>query len=273
VRSGVQVRRVLVDRGQAVGVETDDGVIRADEVVLSAGAVGSPHLLLRSGIGPAAGLRAAGIDVVADVGGVGRDATDHPLVYVTWRPARPVPLPPAALPLHGALHTDDLELLPWLAPFGRVMGTDPDDRDLSVGVGLMREDSRGRLRLGPDRAPLIEYRYLTEQSDLRRLRDGVRLAAELLHAPSLAELGARTDPHDSVLDDDAALDGWIRDRLTTAVHLSGTARMGAVVDAELRVRGVAGLRVVDTSVLPTAPSRGPAATAVMLGERAADLIT
>ena len=111
------------------------------------------------------------------------------------------------------------------------------------------------------------------------MRDGVRLAAELLRAPSLAALGVRTDPQDSVLDDDVALDGWVRGRLTTAVHLCGTARMGpdgdpgAVVDAQLRVRGVAGLRVVDTSVLPTAPSRGPAATAVMLGERAADLMT
>jgi choline dehydrogenase-like flavoprotein len=76
-----------------------------------------------------------------------------------------------------------------------------------------------------------------------------------------------------VLDDDAALDGWIRDRLTTAVHLSGTARMGSVVDERLRVHGVEGLRVVDTSVLPTAPSRGTAATAVMLGERAAELMT
>lgn len=275
VRGGTTVRRVLVERGRAVGVLTDDGPVLAGEVVLSAGAVGSPHLLLRSGIGPAAELRAAGIDVVADVPGVGREFTDHPIVYLTWRPAPPEF---GALPLHGALHTDGLELLPWLAPFGRVMGTDPEDRHLSVGVGLMREDSRGVLRLGPDGAPLVEYRYLTEEHDRRRLRDGVRLAADLLRAPSLAGLGARTDPHDSELDD-TALDGWIRDRLTTAVHLSGTARMGpdgdpgAVVDAQLRVRGIAGLRVVDTSVLPTAPSRGPAATAVMLGERAADLMT
>jgi len=221
---------------------------------------------------------------VADLPGVGAEFTDHPVVYVPCRPGRELPF---GHPLHSALHATsdgagapgDLELLPWLAPFGRVMGTDPADAGLSVGVGLMREDSRGRLRLGPDRAPLVEQCYLTEEHDRVRLRNGVRLAAELLRAPSLAELGVLTDPHDSVLDDDAALDGWVHDRLTTAVHLSGTARMGpdddpgAVVDAGLRVRGVAGLRVVDTSVLPTAPSRGPAATAVMLGERAADLMT
>jgi choline dehydrogenase len=279
VRGGTLVRRVLVERGRAVGVLTDDGPLHAGEVVLSAGAVGTAQLLLRSGVGPADELAAAGLDVAADVPGVGRDGTDHPLVYLTWRPARPLALPAGTLPLHGALHTADLELLPWLAPFGRVMGTGAADADLSVGVGLTQEDSRGRLRLDPAGAPLVEYRYLTEERDRSRLRAGVRLAAELLRAPSLAELGAvRTDPPDAVLDDDRALDGWIREHLTTAVHLSGTARMGrdddpgAVVDGELRVRGVDRLRVVDTSVLPRVPSRGPAATAVMLGERAADLM-
>jgi len=279
VRGGVLVHRVLVERGRAVGVETDGGVFRAGEVVLSAGAVGSAHLLLRSGIGPAADLRAAGIPVLADLP-VGRGCTDHPLVYLPWRPARPLPAAPGALPLHGALHTADLELLPWWVPFGRVMGTDPDDREISVGVGLMRPDSRGRLGLDHAGAPLVEYRYLTEDGDRTRLRSGVRLAVELLRTPPLAGLVAATaGPGDDALADDRALDGWIRAHLTTAVHLSGTARMGpdgdpgAVVDQHLRVRGIDGLRVVDTSVLPRVTSRGPAATAVMLGERAADLMT
>jgi choline dehydrogenase-like flavoprotein len=182
VQGGVQVRRVVVERGRAVGVETDDGVVRAGEVVLSAGAVGSPHLLLLSGIGPAA-------------------------------------------------------------------------------------------------VPLIEQRYLTEEADRRRLREGVRLAVELLRSPSVAPLVARRGgPPDDVLDDDAALDSWLRRSIGTAVHLAGSARMGpdadpgAVVDQHLRVRGVEGLRVVDTSVLPQVTSRGPAATAVMLGERAAELL-
>jgi choline dehydrogenase-like flavoprotein len=126
----------------------------------------------------------------------------------------------------------------------------------------------------------LEYRYLTEPADRRRLRDGVRIAAGLLRTPSVAPLVAgRTGLPDDVLRDDRELDSWIRGHLTTAIHLSGTARMGpdadpaAVVDQFLRVRGVAGLRVVDTSVLPRVPTRGPAATAVMLGERAAELMT
>jgi choline dehydrogenase len=322
VRGGVHVRRVVVESGRAVGVETADGVVRAAEVVLSAGAVGSPQLLLLSGIGPADPLRALGIDVVADVPGVGAEASDHPDLYVTYRPARRLPMPRDLLPLHSVLNATsegsatpgDLEVLPWLKPFSRVMvggtaagvatvlrrpgatlralrgaslhrllDTARHRDDLFLGVALQSEDSRGRLSLttaDPLVQPRIEYRYLTEASDRRRMREGVRLAAELLRAPSMAPLvAARTGLPDEVLADDRELDRWIGRHLATAVHLAGTARMGpdtdpgAVVDQHLRVRGVAGLRVVDTSVMPRVTSRGPAATAVMIGERAAELMT
>jgi predicted dehydrogenase (TIGR03970 family) len=292
VRGNAQVRRVVLDRGRAVGVETDEGVVRAGEVVLSAGAVGSAQLLLLCGIGPADALRTAGIDVVADLPGVGAGFTDHPNVYVGFRPSRPVPLPAGQLPLDGALHATssdgpvpgDLELLPWLTPFSRITGgpPGPHEDELVVGIGLMREESRGQLALGEDALgpPRLDYRYLSEEADRRRLRDGVRLAADLLRTAALAPLVAeRTGLPDAVLADDRDLDRWVRQHLTTAVHLSGTARMGpdsdpgAVVDQELRVRGVEGLRVVDTSVFPVVTSRGPAATAVMVGERAAELMT
>jgi choline dehydrogenase len=292
VRGGTTVRRVVVERGRAVGVETDEGIVRAAEVVLCAGAVGSPHLLLLSGIGPADDLRRSGIEVVADVPGVGAGFSDHPNVYVGFRPSRPLPMPPGLLPLHGVLHATssgagapgDLEILPWLTPFSRITGgpQDPHEDELVVGVGLQREDSRGRLGLDEDdprRPPRLSYGYLSEESDRRRLREAVRLAAGLLRARALAPLVAgRTNLRDDVLDDDRGLDGWVRAHLTTAIHLAGTVRMGpdtdagAVVDQVLRVRGVDGLRVVDTSVLPRVVSRGPAATAVMLGERAAELM-
>lgn len=280
VRGGVLVRRVLIDDGRVVGVETEAGVVRAATVVLSAGAVGSAQLLLRSGIGPAGALRAAGIGVVVDAPGVGTGVSDHPQVYVGWRPARP--LPDGRLPLSGALHTTDVEVLPWLTPFSRVTASGAGD-DLAVGVGLQRPESRGELTLRAEDSaglPMLRQDYLRSEGDRRALRAGVRLTAELLRTGGFAALGAeRTDLPDDVLGDDRALDGWIRSRLTTAVHLCGTARMGpdadpgAVVDQELRVRGVDGLRVADTSILPTTPSRGPAATAVLLGERAADLMT
>jgi choline dehydrogenase len=291
VRGGVSVRRVRVERGRVTGIETAEGVVRSAEVVLCAGAVASAHLLLLSGIGPARDLRRSGIEVVADVPGVGAGFSDHPNVYVGYRPARS--LPAAALPLHGVLHATssgsglpgDLEILPWLTPFARITGGPPGPHadELVIGVGLQRPDSRGRLTLDdgdPLRQPRLAYGYLAEESDRRRLREGVRLAADLLRAGPLASLVAgRSDLADAVLNDNRELDDWIRAHLTTAIHLSGTARMGppsdpgAVVDQELRVRGVSGLRVVDTSVLPRVPSRGPAATAVMVGERAAELMT
>jgi choline dehydrogenase-like flavoprotein len=293
VRGGVPVRGVVVEGGRAVGVETADGVVRAAEVVLAAGAVGSPHLLLLSGIGPADELRAAGVRVVADVPGVGAGFTDHPHVYVGFRPARPLPVLPGRPPLHGVLHATsagsafpgDLEILPWLTPFSRITGgpDGPQEDEPVVGVGLQREDSRGRLSLAPDdptRQPRLQYRYLSEESDRRRMREGVRLAASLLRTRALAPLvAAGTGFPGDVLDRDVLLDRWVRAHLTTAVHLAGTARMGpdtdesATVDQRLRVRGVAGLRVVDTSVMPQVTSRGPAATAVMLAERAAELMT
>jgi choline dehydrogenase-like flavoprotein len=128
---------------------------------------------------------------------------------------------------------------------------------------LQAPDSRGVLT-----ADRIEYRYLRTEHDRRRLRHAVRTAAELLRAG----VGVRLDPPGEVLGTDRALDGWIAAHLTTAVHLCGSAGIGRVVDAELRVLGVDGLRVADTSVLPTVPHRGPAATAVAIGEKAAQLV-
>ncbi|MGY1695070.1 mycofactocin system GMC family oxidoreductase MftG [Geodermatophilus sp. SYSU D00814] len=291
VRGGVRVRRVLVERDRAVGVDTDAGPVRAAEVVLAAGAVGSAQLLLLSGVGPAADLRAHGIDVVADVPGVGAGLSDHPLVYLPWVPVDGLPEGDWPLPLHGVLNATssdspvpgDLEVLPWLQPWGRVVpGSGGDSRTLSLGVGLYREESRGRLSLtsaDPTAAPRVEHRYLATAADRRRLREAVRLADALLRTRALAPLvAARPDPGEDVLADDRALDGWVAAALTTAVHLAGSARMGpdgdpgAVVDQRLRVRGLEGLRVADTSVLPEVPTRGPAATAVLVGERAAELM-
>ena len=283
VRAGVTALRVLVERSRAVGVRTTVGDLRADEVVLSAGAVGSAHLLLLSGVGPAGQLRAAGIEVRADLAGVGEGATDHPLVYLPFRPREGLAARPGEAPLHGVLHAGtegaDLEVLPWLAPFAQVMSGRPAPGEaVEVGVGLQRTVGRSRLALvdgDPDRPPLVEYRHLAEGTDRRRMRAGVRLVQELLAGRALRAVG---EPG-GLPAGDAALDAWIAARLTTAVHLSGTARMGpdgdpgAVVDQELRVRGVDRLRVADTAALPRVPSRGPAATAVLVGERAAELMT
>ena len=204
VRGGVTVRRVVVEHGRAVGVDDRRrGVVRAAEVVLCAGAVGSPHLLLLSGIGPADDLRRAGIDVVADVPGC-RGGLQRPPERLRRLPAGPPAARAAALPLHGVLHATsagaspgDLEILPWLTPFSRITGGARGPARGRAGrrcrpaargqPGSAAAWTRRRSRRNP---PRLAYGYLAEESDRRRLREGVRLAAELLRDRALAPLVA-----------------------------------------------------------------------------------
>lgn len=269
VRAACPARRVLVDGSRVSRVELRDGThVQAGMTVLAAGAVGTPHLLLASGIGPADELRAAGIAPRHDLPGVGRGWTDHPAVLLPLRTTDP-PAHPNAASAQAALDLDagadpagDVEVLLFVRPF--VPGG-----DLHLMCLLQHPDSRGAITLpAPDRPPRIEYRYLRTEHDRRRLRHAIRTGAELLRAG----LGTRVEPAGDVLGSDRALDGWIAAHLTTAVHLCGSAAIGTVVDPQLRVLGLDGLRIADTSVLPEAPRRGPAATAVVIGEKAAALI-
>jgi choline dehydrogenase-like flavoprotein len=275
VRGDSPVDRVLLDGDRAVGVRLADGTaVHAGEVVLSAGAVGTAHLLLRSGVGPADDLRAAGVEVRHDLPGVGHGFTDHPAVFLPFSTDDPRPHPharaaQAALDLDaGADPAGDCELLLFARPFVA-------DGPLHLMCQLMHPDSRGTLALpAADGPPRITYGYLRTEHDRRRLRHALRTAADLLRAG----LGTRVEPTGAVLGSDRALDGWIAAHLTTAQHLCGTAAMGlpgdphAVVDPELRVHGLEQLRVVDLSVLPVVPRRGTAATAVAVGEAGAEFL-
>jgi predicted dehydrogenase (TIGR03970 family) len=282
VRGDVTVAGVVLDGDRAVGVRGVDGErIDAGEVVLAAGSVCTPQLLALSGIGPADALRAAGLPVHLDRPGVGRGFSDHPSVYVPfpWSES----LHPEAPSAQAAAHLDsgqldpgrdgdpagDLEILLFARPFA-------PDGPVHLMCALQRPDSRGEITVcspDPRDPPRIAHHYLATASDRARMRLAVRRAREILAAGGLALPGATVD------ESDRDLDAWIAAHLTTSAHLCGSAALGpaddptAVVDPALRVHGVAGLRVVDTSVLPTVPRRGPAATALMIGERAADLMT
>jgi choline dehydrogenase-like flavoprotein len=154
--------------------------------------------------------------------------------------------------------------------------------DLSFIVAVQAETSRGNITLesaDPSTPPRIDYNYLSTESDRSRMREAVRVTVSILRSQAFAPLfGRLTELDDRTLDDDALLDAWMLTHLGTAIHLCGSARFGgagdrgAVVDQYGRVHGIEGLRVADTSILPSTPTRGPAATAVLIGELVADFI-
>lgn len=298
VRGGSPVVRVAVAHGRAVGVVLVDGtLVRAGEVVLSAGAIGSPQLLLLSGIGPRADLERLGIPVVRDMPAVGARLSDHPQVVLDWTLRHDPPAPQGSW-FGGCLHLasgvgesggrdgpGDLEILQSLVPMrGLTSGrTSVSGQPLPFLVAAQAPRRTGRLSLvGPDPAtpPRIDYGFLSTPDDRRRLREGVRATAALLASPPMADLAAdRAGPAPDVLAADGALDRWVADNLGTAQHTCGTVPMGpaddpgrAAVDQYGRLHGIRALRVADTSILPDAPLRGPAATAVLVGEVVADAI-
>jgi choline dehydrogenase len=259
--TNTRARRVRFDKGRAVGVDcigVDGGAdLTADRIILCAGAIGSAHLLMLSGIGPQSMLDRVGIPVLADLP-VGTATSDHPewVLPVDWSETHGLP------PLEAVLTTrDGLEIRPYTAGFGAMISgrrDDPADHP-HIGITLMQPKSRGRVRLAsddPEAQPVIEHRYDSEPEDVALLQKGTELAIELA--------GARAKSTTAL---------W-----STSQHLTGTAPMGGendaagVVDPQCRVRGVEGLWVVDGSVLPAITSRGPHATIVMIGHRAAEFI-
>jgi choline dehydrogenase len=296
VEGDCTVSRVLFEGGRAVGVE---GVqrgrpfrVRAGEVVLCAGAIATPQLLLLSGLGPADALRNLGVEVLADLPGVGQNLRDHAIVTVDVR-FDPDRVPNVEAPRNqtmlvttasGSPTRRDLFLVPYSG-----FASEPDPvtgvpplvgqhlilrLELPVGSGTL-----SLLSADPAQPPCLDFRLLEEQWDRSRMREAVRLGADLLEGSAwkgVAEGMANPDRH--LLGSDATLDAWIRGALGTALHSCGTCRLGAdadplaVVDDGCRVRGVAGLRVADLSIAPNVPRGNTNATAMMIGERAAALI-
>jgi choline dehydrogenase len=244
VLPGNRVTRLRVAGGRITGVDVvgpaGEARIDADRVVLSAGAVESAHLLMLSGVGPADALTALGIPVVADLP-VGHDFQDHPewVMTTSWPEAQGHPV------LEAVLATGGFEIRPYTTGFGA--GTAP------IGVALMRPRARGRLTLvsaDPSVAPRIEHRYDSEPADIDDLQRGCDLVARII----------------------AGATGLGEPVWSTSQHLCSTAPIGTVVDERCRVQGVDGLQVIDGSVLPRIPSRGPHATIAMLAHRAAEFV-
>ncbi|MFF3490000.1 mycofactocin system GMC family oxidoreductase MftG [Streptomyces sp. NPDC002795] len=297
VRGDCSVRRVVVERGRATGVVVErEGrreTLDAGCVVLSAGALVTPHLLLLSGIGPRADLERAGVPVVRDAPAVGARLSDHPQLVLDWQPHDDFD-PPTSSWLGGCLNLNspgsqpgrpgDIEVLQSLVPMAGLVGgtVRAPGAPLSFLASVQTPRPTGRLRLlsaDPAVSPAVDYDYLRDGEVLRRLRAAVRVTADLLDTAPFTEVsgGGLLAPGHEVLRDDRALDAWVDDHLGTAQHTCGTVPMGpaddpedAAVDQYGQVHGIRGLRVADTSMLPDTPHRGPAATAVLIGELIAD---
>lgn len=309
--TGAQVRRVMFDGRQATGVEYEHGGTRktaesTEEVILSAGAVNSPQLLMLSGIGGTEGLREHGIEVVHELPGVGRNLQDHLFAFTVYECTEAVTL-------------DDAEGLRNLATYflrkkgpltsnigeaGGFVRTDPDlpapdlqyhfgptyfmehgfsnperGHGFSIGATQLRPESRGRITLrsaDPFDPPVIDPNYLDADRDLEVLVEGIRRSREIAAQSPFDEYRGEEVWPGSDAHTDEALAEHVRETAHTVYHPVGTCKMGddsgAVVDDRLRVYGVDGLRVVDASVMPTLTGGNTNAPTIMIAEKAADMI-
>ncbi|WP_138499746.1 GMC family oxidoreductase [Nostoc sp. PA-18-2419] len=293
VQTSTLVTRLLFEGTQTVGVEyLHEGMLHQvrvnQEVILSAGSFDSPKLLMLSGIGDKAQLQAMDIPVVVDLPGVGQNLQDHILVPVPYEATGDLHTAmtsngcgEAGLFLHSQSNQEaapDLELI-----FGPIMWAPPGYPNSGVGftgiIALVHPENIGSVSLrspNPQDAPVIRLNYLQSEFDVQKLVEGIKLIRQLFQTSGFDEFRGREVAPGADIQGDAALEAYVREVCGTVYHPIGTCKMGtdpmAVVDPELRVRGVEGLRVVDASIMPTLNTGHTNAPAIMIGEKAADLI-
>ncbi|MFJ6834446.1 GMC family oxidoreductase [Streptomyces sp. NPDC091209] len=284
-------------RVTGVHVRTKDDeevLVRArNEVLLCAGAVDSPRLLLHSGIGPAGDLEELDIPVVHDLPGVGENLLDHPESVIVWETNGPIP-ENSAMDSDAGLFVrrdpgqpgPDLMFHFYQIPFTdnpERLGYERPAHGVSMTPNIPKPRSRGRLYLtsaDPAVKPALDFRYFTDEDDYdgRTLVDGIKIAREIAAAEPLAGWLKREVCPGPGITGDEELGAYARRVAHTVYHPAGTCRMGelsderAVVDPELRVRGLDGIRIADASVFPTMPAVNPMIGVLMVGEKAADLI-
>jgi choline dehydrogenase len=316
VRTGAHLTRIVLEKGRAVGVEFVAGpgkpVTRIDagrEVLLCAGAVHSPAILERSGIGEPAILKTAGVAVIHALPGVGLNLQDHLDVIVINECRQAITAysqqaglkklfvglqylfakqgagrqnfleSGAFLKSRAGLDRPDLQIHFVLAIMMDHAKTQVEKDGYSGHVCQLRPESRGWIHIrteNPFDDPAIDPRYLASEEDRRAMREGVKIVREIFaQGPFDPFRGGEIDPGEA-LRSDADLDAWIRTKAETIYHPVGTCRMGmddaAVVDETLTVRGLSGLRVVDASVMPTLIGGNTNAPTMMIAEKAADMI-
>lgn len=315
IETGCMVTRVVIEKGRAVAVECVKGtrkiVYKAQrEIVLSAGAIATPKLMMLSGIGPAAQIRRQGLDVHADIPGVGQNLQDHAeisLVYqlngphsydkykkLHWKAAAGLNYalfrngPASSNLIEGGAFWwgDSNETVPDIQYFmvvgaGIEEGVEvvPGGNGCTVNLGQIRPRSRGEVTLAsadPSANPRVAPRYFSDAHDLEAITEGTMAALDIMAQPAIAKyVSARHTPVPNI-NSRADIKAFCQRTAHAALHPSGTCRMGhddmAVVDPQLRVRGIDGLRVADASIMPTLISGNPNSVCIMIGERASEFL-
>ncbi|MBW7835505.1 MAG: choline dehydrogenase [Sphingomonadales bacterium] len=316
IKTHAVVRRIMVEQNRAVAVEVDYKgqrvIFRAErEIILSAGAIASPKILMLSGIGPADHLRDHGIAVQHDLPGVGQNLQEHPGVILSYHVTHPSLNMEASNPLkfikhglnfllfgrgpastsigHAIAFIRTREELEWpniqLSYTPIAYDFTPEGVQLykrsavGLAVNVCRPEGRGRILLrsaNPEDKPVIDHQLLGHAEDMKQMIEGCRVARSIFNAPAFQKYLENERLPGNAVNSDAEWEDFIRQYAFLMYHPVGTCKMGvdamAVVDPELRVNGVSGLRVVDASIMPVVPSANTNAPAIMVGERAADLI-
>ena len=294
VKANVVVRRILFECKKAVGVEVESGgevfQVESDQIVLSAGAMASPQILMLSGVGPADHLREMGITVVHELPGVGQNLRDHPIVAVICEvrddheqdPLAPRTQTGLRYTASGSSDRNDMQITAssFSTPIG---GADPfEPGGVRIQCILELADGKGEVRLSandPHVQPSLNYHYLEEERDVERLREAVRISMKLLENNAFASIVDKVvQPSEEDLASDEALDAWMRRTVFNTTHASGTCKMGpasdpmAVVDQHLSIHGLEGIKVADASIMPNVIRANTNCTTIMIGERCAEWI-
>jgi choline dehydrogenase len=298
IRGNATVRRVFFHGRRAVGVEAESKaerfMLEGEQIVLSAGAIGSPHLLMLSGIGAQEHLRQMGIAVVHNLPGVGQNLRDHPYLMVVFREKRAAPdyfrNPSVQAILRytakGSTIDNDMQVGTLFLDGDELAATAPAAKDhacFGLYAALQSAVSAGELKLtsrDPSIQPSLDYRYLSDPWDRERMRGGVRLAARLSEHTAFKDvIKDQISITDGDLASDNALDSWMMRNIGLGgFHSAGTCKMGpasdpmTVVDQYGWVHGLEGLRVVDASVMPDVIRANTNAATIMMAERVADWI-
>ncbi len=312
--TNIQVLKIIIENSVAIGVEIKNKnklkkIFADKEVLLSAGAINSPQILMLSGIGPEEELKNHNIKIISALNGVGKNLQDHLETYVQYECTKPVTLYSSFNPINmaligmqwflfkkgiaahsnleigGFIRTNEMVDYPnmqyhffpsLVIDHGR---QNPSCHAFQAHVGPMRPTSRGFIKLkssNPNDSPRIQFNYMQTEHDLNEMREGIKIARDIFHQKAFDHYrGKEISPGENINSDDD-LNNFIRSKGDTAYHPSCTCKMGnddmSVVDQDLKVYGVEKLRVVDASIMPNIVSGNLNATTVMIAEKASDLI-